>query len=110
MPAWIEAGSIAWVVGQDANILVDPGIQTPWLAQAATAAGGVAYYRPPRRIYDEREELPSIEMYRALSQTLAWQGYSGLYLGYMPWPFSEREYQILREAAFPEVHVRRDKR
>jgi len=110
VPAWIEAGSIDWVVGQDANILVDPGIQTPWLAQAATAAGGVAYYCPPRRIYDERVELPSIEMYRALSQTLAWQGYSGLYLGYMPWPFSEREYQILREAAFPEVHVRRDKR
>ncbi len=110
VPAWIEAGSIDWVVGQDANILVDPGIQTPWLAQAATAAGGVAYYRPPRRIYDERVGLPSVEMYRALSHTLAWQGYSGLYLGYMPWPFSEREYQILREAAFPEVHVRRDKR
>ena len=49
-------------------------------------------------------------MYRALSQTLAWQGYAGMYLGYMPWPLAEREYQILREVAYPQVHARRDKR
>lgn len=108
--AWLTAGSLDWVVGQDANVLVDPGIQTPWLAEVAAAAGGAAYYRPPRRIYDERVGLPSAEMYRALAQTLAWQGYAGMYLGYMPWPFSEREYQILREAAFPAAHARRDKR
>ena len=58
----------------------------------------------------ERVGLPSIEMYRALSQTLAWQGYAGMYLGYMPWPLAEREYQILREVAYPQVHARRDKR
>ena len=84
--AWLRAGSLDWVVGQDANVLVDPGIQAPWLAEVAENAGAVAYYRPPRRIYDERVGLPSIEMYRALSQTLAWQGYAGMYLGYMPWP------------------------
>ena len=108
--AWLRAGSLDWVVGQDANVLVDPGIQAPWMAEVAENAGAVAYYRPPRRIYDERVGLPSIEMYRALSQTLAWQGYAGMYLGYMPWPLAEREYQILREVAYPQVHARRNKR
>ena len=108
--AWLRAGSLDWIVGQDANVLVDVGIQAPWLAEVAENAGAGAYYRPPRRIYDERVGLPSIEMYRALSQTLAWQGYAGMYLGYMPWPLAEREYQILREVAYPQVHARRDKR
>ena len=49
-------------------------------------------------------------MYRALNQTLAWQGYAGMYLGYMPWPLAEREYQILREVAYPQAHARSDKR
>ena len=108
--AWLRAGSLDWIVGQDANALVDVGIQAPWMAEVAENAGAVAYYRPPRRIYDERVGLPSIEMYRALSQTLAWQGYAGMYLGYMPWPLAEREYQILREVAYPQVHARRNKR
>lgn len=108
--AWLRAGSLDWVVGQDANALVDVGIQAPWMAEVAENAGAAAYYRPPRRIYDERVGLPSIEMYRALSQTLAWQGYAGMYLGYMPWPLAEREYQILREVGYPQVHARRDKR
>ena len=54
--------------------------------------------------------LPSIEMYNALAQTLRWDGWAGLYDGYLSWPFSEREYQILREVAYPEVHARSDKR
>jgi len=108
--AWLEAGYLDWVVGQDPLVLVDPVIQAPWLAACAGQAGAAAYYRPPRRIYDERVGLPSIEMYRALGQTLAAQGYAGMYLGYMPWPFAEREYQILREAGYPQVHARGDKR
>jgi hypothetical protein len=108
--AWLEAGYLDWVVGQDPLVLVDPVIQAPWLAACAGQAGAAAYYRPPRRVYDERVGLPSIEMYRALGQTLAAQGYAGMYLGYMPWPFAEREYQILREAGYPQVHARGDKR
>ena len=38
--AWFEAGSLDWVVGQDANVLVDPGIQAPWLAQVAGHGDG----------------------------------------------------------------------
>ena len=51
-----------------------------------------------------------IEMYRALGQTLQGQGYAGMYLGYLPWPLSDREYQILREVAYPDAHARRNKR
>ncbi|MEW6750531.1 MAG: hypothetical protein AB1505_06085 [Candidatus Latescibacterota bacterium] len=108
--AWLGEGSVDWVVGQDDRILLDTGVQEPWLAEAARDAGRSAYYRPPRRIYDERVGLPSVEMYRALAQTLRLQGYAGMYLGYLPWPLAEREYQILREAAYPEAHARRDKR
>ena len=108
--SWLAEESIDWVVGQDSNILVDTGIQAPWLATAASKSGKAAYYRPPRRIYDERASLPTVEMYRALSQTLLKQEYKGMYLGYLPWPFAEREYQILRETGHPKAHVRSDKR
>ena len=54
--------------------------------------------------------MPSIEMYRALNETLRWHGYSGQYHGYLLWPFADREYQILRELAHPEAHVRSTKR
>ena len=107
---WIKEGSINYVVGQDPCVLTDTDPKPRWMPDAANAAGATAYYRPPRRVYDERTGLPSIEMYNALGQTLCWDGWAGLYHGYLPWPFSEREYQILREGAYPEVHARRDKR
>ncbi|NKB65437.1 MAG: hypothetical protein GKR89_00110 [Candidatus Latescibacteria bacterium] len=106
---WLHQGGIDWVVGQDGKVLTETEEQGGWLPAAAQAAGGAAYFRPPRRVYDDRVALPSIEMYRALGQTLAHQGWAGVYHGYLPWPLAEREYQILREGAFPQVHARRDK-
>jgi len=47
---------------------------------------------------------------RALVQTLRRQGFAGVQDGYFPWPFGPREQTILREAAFPEAHIRADKR
>ena len=108
--AWLANGSIDFVVGQDDRVLADTEPKPEWLPKAAAAAGGAAYYRPPRRVYDERAGIPSLEMYRALRQTLDLQGYSGLYHGYMPWPLSQEEYEFLREMAFPEALQRRDKR
>ena len=108
--AWLADGSIDYAVGQDERVLTDTEPKPEWLPKAANAAGGGAYYRPPRRVYDERVGIPSIEMYRALSQTLGSGGYAGLYHGYMQWPLGEVEYQFLREMAFPEVHRRRLKR
>ena len=108
--AVFREGSIDYVVGQDGNVVIDTGIQAKWLPDAANAAGGAAYYRPPRRVYDERVGVPSIEMFRALGKTLELQGYAGQYNGYFLWPFAEREYQILRELGYPEVFNRYTKR
>ena len=108
--AWLADGSVDFVVGQDKRVLGDTQPMPEWLPVAANAAGGAAYYRPPRRVYDERTGLPSIEMTRALSQTLDQGGYAGLYHGYMRWPLDEEEYRFLREAAFPEVTRRKPKR
>ena len=81
-----------------------------WLPKAANAGNAAAYYRPPRRVYDERVGLPSIEMYRALGTTLKRQGFSGQYHGYLPWPFAEREFRMLRELGHPEAFARHTKR
>lgn len=107
---WIREGSVDYVVGQDEAVLTETQPKPRWLPDAANAVDGAAYYRPPRRVYDERVGMPSIEMYHALAQTLHWDGWAGMYDGYLSWPFSEREYQILREVAYPEVHARRSKR
>jgi hypothetical protein len=108
--AWFADGSIDYIVAQDGRVLSDSQPKADWLPKAANKAGGAAYYRPPRRVYDERVGVPSIDMTRALSQTLHQGGYSGLYHGYMRWPLDDPEYRFLREAAFPEVSARKPKR
>ena len=108
--AWLADGSVDYVVGQDGRVLSDTQPKPDWLPKAANKAGGAAYYRVPRRVYDERVGVPSIDMTRALSQTLKQGGYSGLYHGYMRWPLDDAEYRFLREAAFPEVSARKIKR
>ena len=108
--AWLADGNVDYVVGQDECVLSDTQPKPDWLPIAANAAGGAAYYRPPRRVYDERVGLPSIDMTRALSQTLRLGGYAGLYHGYMRWPLDDVEYRFLREAGYPEVSARKPKR
>ena len=103
---WLRDGSLDYIVGQDPFVVSETGVRQSWMPDAANANGAAAYYRPPRRVYDERVGLPSIEMYRALNQTLVSDGWAGQYHGYLLWPFAQREYQILRELAHPEVHVR----
>lgn len=107
---WLAAGLLDWVVGQDERGLTDSQPKPAWLPAAAGAAGAHAYYRPPRRVYHEATIFPHIEMYRALQHTLVEGGWAGLYHGYLPWPFGDAEHDLLREAGFPEVTVRRDKR
>ena len=108
---WLKNRSVDLVVGQAAEQLVDTGtIDIRWLTEAAKASKAGAYFRPPRRIYDERVGIPSPDMYRALAQTISVQGAAGMYLGYLPWPFAEREYQILREVAHSKALVLREKR
>ncbi len=107
---WLKDKSVDFVVGQEPANLVDTTMPERWLPDVANAAGGAAYYRPPRRIYDERTGKPSIEMFRALGQTLTGHGWSGIYDGYYPWPLDDREYEILREVAYPEAYERKSKR
>ena len=110
METWLNERSIDLVVGQVPYEFLETGLDARWLADTANAAGAAAYIRPPRVVYDERTARPHIEIYRALGQTLLRQGIAGMYLGYLPWPLSNTEYQILREVAYPEAHARRDKR
>lgn len=108
---WLTNGSLGMVVGQMSEQLFDTaGFDVGWMVEAAQSQGSGVYVRPPRRVYDERTAKPSIEMYRAFSQTLRRQGCHGMYLGYLQWPLAEKEYEILREAACPEGVSRRDKR
>ncbi len=109
---WLKNGSLDLVVGQITGLeLLETGeLDARWLADAANATGAAAYLRPAHIVYDERTIFPHIEMFRALRQSIAWQGFAGLYLGYFPWPFSRTEYEILREVAYPEITERHDKR
>lgn len=107
---WLKDGLLDYVVGQDPYVVAETGVRQQWLPDAANTGNAGAYYRPPRRVYDERVGLPSIDMYRALNQTLATDGWAGQYHGYLLWPFADREYQMLRELAHPEVHARSPKR
>ena len=111
LETWLAAGQIDYVVGQISDSLFETApLEGAWLAEAAQAAAAAAYIRPPHIVYDERTIFPHIEMFRGLGQMLEWQGFSGMYLGYLPWPFAQREYQILREVAYPEIVERHDKR
>ena len=107
---WISEGDVDMVVGSERANLIDTGMSNRWLPDIANRVGVPAYYRPPRRIYDHRVGKPDSDMFRGLSQTLRYHGWAGIFDGYYPWPFGEREYQVLREIGHPEVYERRNKR
>ncbi|MDE2929149.1 MAG: hypothetical protein OXT71_22405 [Acidobacteriota bacterium] len=106
---WLRQGDVDLVVGQVSDQLFEPAVDVGWMVDAAGGRAGV-YVRPPLRVYDERTPRPTIEMYRALGQSLRSQGANGLYLGYLRWPLARKEHQILREMAYPETYRRESKR
>ncbi len=107
---WIAEGSLDIVVGEVSDSLFETTLPHRWLADAANANGVAAYIRPALRVYDERTASPDVEMYRAFSHSLQSQGFAGMYLGYIDWPFRNDERQILRDAAYPEITERLNKR
>ena len=108
---WVKNGNLDMVVGQMSEQFMDTcAFDVRWLVDAAQASETATYMRPTRRVYDERTAVPTVEMYRAFGQTARQQGIDGLYLGYLRWPFSQVEYEILRDAAYPDAFTRRDKR
>lgn len=109
--SWITDGAVDLVVGQTPHSLLDTGVTDgAWIADAANDAGISAYLRPGFHLQDLRASIANIEMFRALGQTLRNQGFAGMYLGYLPWPFAEAEHRLLREAAYPEMTARLNKR
>ena len=108
---WLANGSLDLVVGQVSEQFMDTGaFDVRWMVDAAQPSDTGTYVRPTRRVYDERTPVPELEMYRAFAQTVRRQGADGLYIGYLRWPFSQVEYDILREMAYPDAFARRDKR
>jgi hypothetical protein len=107
---WVREGNVDMVVGSEEANLIDTVMSNSWLPDVANRVGVPTYYRPARRIYDHRVGKPDTEMFRALSQTLHHHGWAGIFDGYYPWPFGEREYEILREIGYPDAHARRNKR
>ena len=109
--SWIADGSVDYVVGQIPHSLLDTGVADgKWLADAANDAGASAYLRPGYRLSDLRAKTANSEMFRAFAHTIRDQGFAGMYLGYLPWPFAEAEYRLLREMAYPEMTARLNKR
>lgn len=106
---WLRQGALDLVVGQVSDQLFEPAVDVGWLVEASRGRAGV-YVRPPLRVYDERTPRPTIEMYRALGQSIRSQGATGLYLGYLRWPLDRKEHRILREMAYPETYQREDKK
>ncbi len=108
---WLKNGSLDMIVGQMSEQFMDTGaFDVRWIVDAAETADTATYVRPTRRVYDERTAVPTVDMYRAFGQTARRQGVDGLYLGYLRWPFGQVEYEILRDAAYPDAVARRDKR
>ncbi len=108
---WLNEKSVDYVVGQVFYSAFETNsVEGEWLGQAAQNTGSAAYIRPPTHVFDERTPVPSIEMYRALVESVRGQGFTGLYLAGMSWPFAHDEYQALRETAYPETIERRSKR
>ena len=109
--AWLRDRSVDIIVGELSESLFETWLpDVDWLAEAAGSSGAAAYVRPPLRIFDERSSVPHPEMYRALGRSLRTQGFAGMYLSSLYWPFDRRERDILRDAAYPEVNERLNKR
>jgi len=107
---WLKDKSVDYIVGQIPGSCMETApADIEWMAGSARSAGAAAYIRPPRRVYDDCTVFPSVEMLRALGQTLNYHGFAGMYLGYLPWPFSQKEMQLLRDSAYPEIMERQPK-
>jgi len=79
------------------------------VAEAAAGSETPVYPMLGRSPYDDRYHLPTIEMYRAAAANYRTMGADGLYLSDLPWPHTEREYQVFREMADPDIHLRKKK-
>ena len=110
--AWLSEGLVDLVIpfrgGLD-SFVFDQNPSFGWLAEAAQQAGAWVYAPLERAPYDDRNHLPTLEMYRAAAANCRAAGADGLYLSDLPWPHTEQEYAILREMADPDISERKSK-
>ena len=91
------------------SFLFDQEMPIGWVVEAAAGPKTPVYPMLGRSPYDDRHHLPTIEMYRAAAANYRAMGADGLYLLDLPWPHTEREYQVFREMADPDIHLRKKK-
>ena len=130
-PSWRASGTVATTTSTSvstSNRGSPTEASTSWsdryLTTCSTRASRTANGLPtrltqpaPRHTFDRAivsmicvPKIANIEMFRAFSHTIQDQGFAGMYLGYLPWPFAEAEYRLLREMAYPEMTARLNKR
>ena len=106
---WLDEGLLDIVVPWNESFLFDQEMPVGWLVEAAAGSDTPVYPMLGRTPYDDRHHLPTIEMYRAAAANYSAMGTDGLYLLDLPWPHTEREYQIFREMSDPDIHLRKKK-
>ena len=106
---WLDEGLLDIVVPWNESFLFDQEMPIGWLVEAAAGSDTPVYPMLGRTPYDDRHHLPTIEMYRAAATNYRVMGADGLYLLDLPWPHTEREYQIFREMSDPDIHLRKKK-
>lgn len=107
--AWLADGLVDLVVPVMPGVLLDVEMPIEWLAEAAHGAGALVYPMLSGAPYDDRDHLPTLEMYRAAATRLAALGADGLYLQDLSWPFGAREYHVLREMGDRDIYARKAK-
>ena len=106
---WLSERLLDIVIPWTESFLFDQEMPIGWLVDAAAGSGAPVYPMLGRSPYDDRHHLPTIEMYRAAAANCRAMEADGLYLSDLPWPHTEREYQIFREMADPDIHLRKKK-
>jgi len=109
---WLSEGLVDLVVpvpGGTASFLFDQDPSIDWIVEAAQEVGAWVYAPLGREPYDDRNHLPTLEMYRAAGANCRAAGADGLYMSDLPWPHTGREYEILREMGDPDIYERKAK-
>ena len=110
---WISEKLVNVIIPLDGSLdgwfLLDQHPSIEWLTDVAKQAGAWVYGQVSRTLYDDRYHTPTVEMYRAAASNLRAAGADGLYMSDLPWPHTEREYQVLREMGDPDIHARKSK-
>ena len=109
---WLSEGLVNIVIpyhGILETSLVDTSPLPGWLVDLAHEAGAWVYTPVGRTPYDDRYHDATIEMYRAAGTNHQANGADGLYLSDLPWPHTEREYEVLREMGDSDIYARKAK-